>query len=110
MNKRAVRGRLRLLEREKAGELVLVCSDKSGKLYPMSRALYKQCMQPHIEGDTVHTREDVSKAEKQFNGASKQILRAMRFGEDWSHEDRQYGFGTAVNYDQENVFRTPIFV
>ena len=42
MNKRAVRGRLRLLEREKAGELVLVCSDKSGKLYPMSRALYKQ--------------------------------------------------------------------
>ena len=88
MTEGALRGKASLLDREKAGELVLVCSDKSGKLYPMSRALYRQCMEPHIQGDTEHTRDDVTKAEKQFNGASKQILRALQFGENWGHEDR----------------------
>ena len=77
-----------MLDREKAGELVLVCSDKSGKLYPMSRELYRQCMEPYIHGDSEHTRKDVLKAEKKFNGASKQLLRALQFGENWGQEDR----------------------
>ena len=59
MTESALRGKARLLEREKAGELVLVCSDKSGKLYPMSKELYWKCMEPHIEGDRAHTRADV---------------------------------------------------
>lgn len=88
MTESALRGKARLLEREKAGELVLVCSDKSDKLYPMSKELYRRCMEPHLEGDSVHTRADVSKAEKEFNGAAKQILRVFKFGEDWQHESR----------------------
>ena len=88
MTESALRGRARLLEREKAGELVLVCSDKSGKLYPMSKELYRRCMEPHIAGDSVHTRADVSKAENEFNGAARQVLRAFKFGEDWQQESR----------------------
>ena len=76
------------MAREKNGELVIVSTDKSGKLAVMETDLYKQCMVSHIEGDTVHTREDVTKVERQFNGAATQILRVFRFGEDWKHEDR----------------------
>ena len=35
-----------------------------------------------------HTCKDVIKAEKKFKGASKQILRALQFGENWGQEDR----------------------
>ena len=66
MTERALRGRASLLDREKAGELVLVCSDKSGKFYPMSRELYRQCMEPHIQEDSEHTLKYVIKAEKKF--------------------------------------------
>ena len=37
------------------------------------------------------------KAEKQFNGASKQILRAFKFGETWGHGDRFVMAGKAEN-------------
>ena len=76
------------MEREKAGELVLLATDKSGKLAVMTPAIYRECMQPHIEGDPEHTREDVAEAERQFNGAATQILRTFKFGEDWGHQDR----------------------
>ena len=88
MTEQQRRGKASLIRREKNEELVLVASDKSGKLIPMSPELYRQSMEPHIRGDSVHSREDVLKAEKQFNGASKQILRAFKFGEAWGHEDR----------------------
>ena len=88
MTEQQRRGKSSLIKREKSGELVLVASDKSGKLIPMSPELYRQSMEPHIRGDSVHSREDVLKAEKQFNGASRQILRAFKFGETWGHGDR----------------------
>ena len=52
MTEKALRGRVSLLDREKAGELVLVCRGKSGKLYQMSSELYRQCSEPHIQGDS----------------------------------------------------------
>ena len=42
----------------------MVASDKSGKLIPMSPELYRQT---HIQGDSVHSLDDVNKAEKLFN-------------------------------------------
>ena len=88
MSESARRGKQSILEREKAGELVLLASDKSGKLAVMSPTLYRECMQPHIEGDSEHTRDEVVEVERQFNGAATQILRAFKFGEDWSHQER----------------------
>ena len=88
MSDAARAGKQSILEREKAGELVLLASDKSGKLAVMSPTLYRDCMQPHLEGDTEHTREEVIEAERQFNGAATQILRAFKVGEDWGHQDR----------------------
>ena len=100
MSEAARRGKQRILEREKAGELVLLASDKSGKLAVMSPTLYKDCMQPHIEGDTEHTREEVVEAERQFNGAATQILRAFKVGEDWSHQER---FKSACNAKNNEI-------
>ena len=82
------RGKESLLRREKAGELIMVGSDKSGKNIPMSVELYQSCMEPHIKDDSVHSREDVAQAEKIMNGASTQILRVFKCGEDWGHEAR----------------------
>ena len=94
-------GKERLLKREDDGEIILVASDKSGKLIPMSPTLYsRQAMQPHIHNDTVHSREDVNKAEKLFNGASRHILRAFQFGEGWGHGD---GFQQAGKSENNEV-------
>ena len=84
----ARRGRASLQAREKAGELVIVSTDKSEKLAVIETAMYKQCMEPHIQGDTLHTREEVTMVEKYLNGAATQILRSFKFGEDWGHVDR----------------------
>ena len=97
MTEQQGRGRESLLKREKNGELVLVGSDKSGKLIPMSPGLYRECMEPHVQGDSVHTREEVLEAEKQFNGATRQILRAFKVGEGWGHEARFQMAGRAEN-------------
>ena len=85
------------MKREDDGELILVASDRSGKLIQMSPDLYRQAMQPHIQNDTVHSREDIIKAEKLFNGASRQILRAFKFGEGWGHGDRFRQAGKSEN-------------
>ena len=82
------RGKESLLRREKAGELIMVGSDKSGKNIPMSVQLYKSCMEPHIKDDSEHSREEVAQTEKTLNGAATQILRVFKCGEDWGHEAR----------------------
>ena len=82
------RGKESLLRREKAGELIMVGSDKSGKNIPMSVELYKSCMEPHIKDDPVHSREEVAQTEKTLNGAATQILKVFKCGEDWGHEAR----------------------
>ena len=88
LSEQATRGRKNLIAREKAVELVILSIDKSGKRAVMSKELYIQCMQPHIEGDSVHTREEVNLVEKRYIGASAQILKAFGWGEDWKHEAR----------------------
>ena len=81
LNNDQQRGRESILKRKREGELIVVLTDKSGK-----RAV--QLMEPHITGDTIHTRDEVDQAEKQFNGAAAQILKVFKVGEDWRHEDR----------------------
>ena len=82
------RGRTSILARERAGELIIVLTDKSGKRAVMTPEMYKELMEPHIAGDTIHTRSEVDQAEKHFNGAAAQILKVFRIGEEWGHENR----------------------
>ena len=82
------KGRASLQAREKAGELVIVSTDKIGKLAVIDTDMDKKCMEPHMQGDTVHTKEEVTKVEKHLNGAATHILRSFKFGEDWGHENR----------------------
>ena len=52
------------MAREKIGELIMLGTDKSGKRAVLSKELYLQCMQPLIECDLVHTREEIDLVEK----------------------------------------------
>ena len=88
LRKQQAEGRRSLKAWEKAGEIDIVGLDKSGKRDAMDRNLYIELMEPHIRGDSIHTREEVDAQENHFNGAAKRILRAFSFGEDWGHEDR----------------------
>ena len=92
-----LKGKESLQKREKAVELIMTGSDKSGKNIPMSVVLYKSCMDEHIEGDSEHTFEEVAQVEKTLNGAAAQILRTFKCGEDWGHEDRLKSACTARN-------------
>ena len=85
LNNDQQRGRESILKREREGELIVVLTDKSGKRAVMTPEIYHQLMEPHITGDTIHTRDKVDQAERQFNGAAAKILKV---GEDWRHEDR----------------------
>ena len=76
------------MSREKSGELVIMASDKSGKRAAMRTGLYKELMEPHMVGDTIHTRDPVDAKEKFFNTASTQVLRSLNMGGDWGHGDR----------------------
>ena len=66
----------------------------------MAVQMYKDCMEPHIKNDSVHTREEVTQVEKHLNGASTQILRAFKFGESWGQEDR---FKSACQADNNEI-------
>ena len=88
LNNDQQRGRESILKREREGELIVVLTDMSGKRAVMTPEIYHQLMEPHITGDTIHTRDEVDQAEKQFNGAAAQILKVFKVGEDWRHEDR----------------------
>ena len=92
------RGRASILARERAGELIVVLTDKSGKRAVMTPEIYQQLMEPHIAGDTIHTRTEVDQAEKQFNGAAAQILKAFRVGAEWGHENRHKSAYSARHY------------
>ena len=85
LNNDQQRGRESILKREREGELIVVLTDKRAVSTP---EIYHQLMEPHITGDTIHTRDEVDQAEKQFNGAAAQILKVFKVGEDWRHEDR----------------------
>ena len=87
LNNAQQRGRESILKREREGELIVVLTDKSGKRAVMTPEIYHQLMEPHITGDTIHTRDEVDQAEKQFNGAAAQILKVFKVGEDWRQED-----------------------
>ena len=60
-------------------------------------------MQPHIEGDSVHTREEVDLVEKRFNGASAQIFKAFGWREDWKHEARLKSAYSASYNSEPNI-------
>ena len=75
------------MKREREGELIVVYTDMSGERAVMTQEIYHQLMEPHITGDTIHTRDEVDQAEKQFNGAAAQILKVFKVGEDWRHGD-----------------------
>ena len=77
-----------LQDRVKKGELLVVPSDKSGKLCVNSVENYVAAMEPHVKNDPVITLEDKARTERVLNGTTLQLGRILQMGEDHNHWDR----------------------
>ena len=77
-----------LQDRAKKGELLVVPSDKSGKLCVNSVENYVAAMEPHIKNDPVITLSDKNTTERVLNGTTLQLGRILRMGENHNHWDR----------------------
>ena len=100
LNEKQMRGKEKILKREKAGECVLCRTDKSGKLCLVSKDLYIKKMLPHIKDDEIVDRARVLEGEKKLNAASTQMSKVLRIGEDHQHQDR---VKAAVNVSHSKI-------
>ena len=76
-----------LQDRAKKGELLVVPSDKSGKLCVNSVENYVAAMEPHIKNDPVITLSDKNTTERVLNGTTLQLGRILKMGENHNHWD-----------------------
>ena len=83
-----IKGKMKLLKRQAAGECILCRTDKSGKISVLSKELYIKKMFPHIEQDVIVDREEVKTSEKVLNATCAQFARVLMAGSDNHHEDR----------------------
>ena len=83
-----MKGKVKLLKRQLAGECVLCRTDKSGKLCVLSKDLYIKKMTPHIVNDVVVDREEINTSERFLNASFAQLAKVFKIGSDIQHEDR----------------------
>ena len=88
MNKEECRGTKKLKERERDGELVLVESDKSGKVLAVDRKMYEEKMIECVEEDEEVEIERVEERKKEMSAMAIQMARMMRMGEELGQERR----------------------
>lgn len=94
LTEREARGRKSLLRRQKAGELVICVTDKSGRLCVMSPAKYLEKLEEHTRRDNVSSERQADEAEKECSAAASLLARVLRLGE--SHQ-------TETNNHQQRV-------
>ena len=75
-------------KRVREGEIVVVKTDKSGKLSAMDRDTYIDAGREHTSKDEENTREECERRQKILNGHQSSWLKILNNGEDWSHQDR----------------------
>jgi hypothetical protein len=83
-----LRGKEKIMRRQKEGEGVLVTTDKSGKKAFLSTDKLKNKVDAHTKNDTEITRVEVEKIEAQMSGLATSVARVLRIGERWKHESR----------------------
>ena len=70
------------------GELLVIPTDKSGKLVVSSHEDYVASMQPHIANDETITLEERNTIENTLNGHTIQLGKILKMGKDHKHWDR----------------------
>jgi hypothetical protein len=83
-----LRGKEKIKKREKAGELVVVSTDKSGKRAGLETERYRQKVAAHTIGDTIVTVAEVDKIETDMSALAQSVARSLRIGENWGHTSR----------------------
>ena len=69
------------------GEVIVMCTDKSGKLACESCDQYVASMEPHVANDPVISLEEKNVIENTLNGHSLQLARILKIGQngnDWN--------------------------
>ena len=77
-----------LQKRVKEGELVIMKTDKSGKLVPIDRDVYVEMGKAHTSGDEEITMAEVLKMSEDIDNHSSAYLRMFNMGEAWGHQKR----------------------
>ena len=88
MEENEIRGLRSLLKRIRAGELLIIKTDKSGKFCIVSVQDYLKLGEVHTKQDKKITRETVVKTEKLLNSHSTAWCKIWSSGENHGHSDR----------------------
>ena len=77
-----------LKKRVSDGEILVVPTDKSGRLSVTTKEAYVEAMQPHVASDTTINLDERADIERKLNGHTLQLGRILRIGSDHNHWER----------------------
>ena len=83
-----LRGLKSLKKRVKAGEIVVVPTDKTGKLCVMARTAYEEAGRVHTSKDEVVGQEEINRIEGEINGNVSLLAKFFRLGKGWNQVRR----------------------
>ena len=82
------RGLKSLKKRVSEGDLVILPTDKTGRLAVMSSHTYKEAGLKHTRGDKEVTWEEIKESQKELNGHVSMMVKIFRVGGYWGHGQR----------------------
>ena len=83
-----MRGLISLKKRVKEGELVVVPTDKTGKLCIMARERYEEAGAVHTSKDRKVSQDEVDEIEAEVNGNVSMLIKFFRLGQGWNQVRR----------------------
>ena len=88
LSKDEIAGLKSLKKRVADGEILIVPTDKTGKLTVTTPERYIASMQPHVANDVIITWKEKESIERRLNGHCIQLGRILRMGDKWEHWPR----------------------
>ena len=82
------RGLKSLKKRVADGEVVIVPTDKSGRLAIMTRAAYMEAGLKHTLKDKLVGWQEIKDSQKELNGHVSMLIKSFRIGSRWDHGAR----------------------
>jgi hypothetical protein len=76
---------MRSSERVNEGDILIVPTDKSGRLSVTTKEAYVEAMQPHVTSDNIIDLEEEADIERKLNRHTLQLGRILMLGEDHDH-------------------------
>ena len=69
----------------KEGDMVIIPTDKSGRLAAMSRTAYLEAGMSHTRKDTEVSWEKIKESQRELNGHVSMLIKCFRIGSYWKH-------------------------